>query len=112
MPFPHTFPLSDQKKLATVPRAAWEFQIREDVWTRIRACRRVVFDEGSFHPSVYTVSSPIRDPRGFAIAAATILRNPGEFTSKNIRKLTQYLAKFVALIEGTISRASSASPSA
>lgn len=71
--------------LKSAPPRYWQLQSRADVAAKIEEARKtgVCFDNGQFHPDLYTASVPLRDLRGRIVAVITLMGFPSDFTLEN-----------------------------
>lgn len=70
--------------LKRAPATVWAHQTRKDFLNRLAECRAEGYcrDFGGFHPSIYTISAPVRNAAGTVECAVTLLGLHGDFMDK------------------------------
>lgn len=89
--------------LAAAPPEVWQRQTEENVWQRIRECRKsgICKDMGQQHPSIYAISSLLRLTKN-TMVSVTVVGWPEEFASKNIPRITNELRKSVSAMQQSL----------
>jgi IclR family acetate operon transcriptional repressor len=72
----------------------WQHQTRNDISRRLRELRSKGWcaDLGTFRPSCFAVSAPVRDAQGRVAAALTVLGFPHEMTNKKLPEVGRAVA--------------------
>lgn len=98
-----------QRIIDAAPPECWRFQTRVNVARRIRQITRTgaCADAGSFRPTIFAISAPLRDRSGAVIAALTAIGFREDFAGAHLktnqRLVTATAARCSALLRGAIS---------
>ncbi|MBI5693447.1 MAG: IclR family transcriptional regulator [Verrucomicrobia bacterium] len=97
-----------QQIIEAAPPECWKFQTRVNVARRIRQVVRtgVCADTGSYRPTIFAISAPLRDRSGAVIAALTAIGFREDFAGAqlktNHRLVTETAARCCALLHGDL----------
>jgi DNA-binding IclR family transcriptional regulator len=95
-----------QRIIEAAPPECWKFQNRVNVARRIRQVIRtgVCADAGSYRPTIFAISAPLRDRSGAVIAAVTAIGFREDFAGAQLkahqRTVMETAARCSALLQG------------